>query len=264
MDRMIYLSMSGAKATMQRQDMLANNLANVSTTGFRAELQAFRAVPVRGDGASTRVYALEIDDRLRRDAPARCRPPAATSTWRCRATPGSRCRRSTAPRPTPAPARSTGRADGLLVTRQRPAGAGRRRADQAAAERRRSSIAADGTHQRQVGNGRPQQVGRAQARRRPRRRSTRGDDGLFRAADGDLPADPTARVQDGALEGSQRQPGRDHGGDDRRGAPVRAADEDAADRRAPRAGGHAAAVPRCSARGWHDARCQPAMIPPPA
>ena len=30
----------------------------------------------------------------------------------------------------------------------------------------------------------------------------RGDDGLFRAADGDLPADADARVQDGALEGS--------------------------------------------------------------
>ena len=54
MDRRIYLSMSGAKAAMQRQDVLANNLANVSTTGFREELKAFRAVPVRGDGASTR------------------------------------------------------------------------------------------------------------------------------------------------------------------------------------------------------------------
>src|SRR4249920_2463727 len=59
MDRMIYLSMSGAKATMQRQDTLANNLANASTNGFRAELQAFRSVPVQGSGASTRVYALE-------------------------------------------------------------------------------------------------------------------------------------------------------------------------------------------------------------
>ncbi len=56
---MIYLAMAGAKATLQRQDVLANNLANASTTGFRAELQAFRAVPVHGDGASTRVYALE-------------------------------------------------------------------------------------------------------------------------------------------------------------------------------------------------------------
>src|SRR5947209_2575340 len=59
MDRLIYLSMSGAKATMQRQDTLANNLANVSTTGFRGELAAFRSVPVQGSGASTRVYALE-------------------------------------------------------------------------------------------------------------------------------------------------------------------------------------------------------------
>lgn len=59
MDRMIYLSMAGAKMNMQRQDVLSNNLANVSTTGFRAELQAIRAVPVRGDGATTRVYSLE-------------------------------------------------------------------------------------------------------------------------------------------------------------------------------------------------------------
>src|ERR1700748_3241070 len=59
MDRMIYLSMSGAKAALQRQDSLANNLANVSTNGFRAELTAFRAVPIRGDGASTRVFSLE-------------------------------------------------------------------------------------------------------------------------------------------------------------------------------------------------------------
>ena len=59
MDRLIYLSMSGAKASMQRQEVLTNNLANASTTGFRAELAAFRAVPIRGDGATTRAYALE-------------------------------------------------------------------------------------------------------------------------------------------------------------------------------------------------------------
>jgi flagellar basal-body rod protein FlgF len=59
MDRLIYTAMSGAKATMTRQDALANNLANASTTGFRADLSAFRAVPVRGDGAPTRVHSLE-------------------------------------------------------------------------------------------------------------------------------------------------------------------------------------------------------------
>ena len=53
---MIYLSMSGAKATLQRQDTLANNLANASTVGFRAELQAFRAVPVNGSGEIGRAH----------------------------------------------------------------------------------------------------------------------------------------------------------------------------------------------------------------
>ena len=80
MDRMIYLGMTGAKTNMQRQDVLANNLANASTTGFRAELQAVRAVPVRGDGASTRVRAgnhrglrrLGRPDQLHRSQPRCC------------------------------------------------------------------------------------------------------------------------------------------------------------------------------------------------
>jgi flagellar basal-body rod protein FlgF len=75
MDRMIYLSMSGAKAALQRQDSLANNLANVSTNGFRAELTAFRAVPIRGDGASTRVFSLATSR-------GRSTRPGAISTWR--------------------------------------------------------------------------------------------------------------------------------------------------------------------------------------
>ncbi|MDV7395253.1 flagellar hook-basal body complex protein, partial [Arthrospira platensis SPKY1] len=44
---------------MHRQQVLSNNLANVSTNGFRAELATFRSVPLRGEGASTRAYALE-------------------------------------------------------------------------------------------------------------------------------------------------------------------------------------------------------------
>ena len=47
MDRLVYLSMAGAKANMQRQDVLANNPPTPSTPGFRAELSAFRAVPVQ-------------------------------------------------------------------------------------------------------------------------------------------------------------------------------------------------------------------------
>ncbi|MBU1357356.1 MAG: flagellar hook-basal body complex protein, partial [Gammaproteobacteria bacterium] len=59
MDHLIYTAMSGANAAAQRQSVLANNLANASTQGFRAELSNFRAVPLRGDGATTRVFALE-------------------------------------------------------------------------------------------------------------------------------------------------------------------------------------------------------------
>lgn len=50
MDRLIYVAMTGAKQAMEQQSTTANNLANVSTPGFRAQLSAFRQVPVR-DGA---------------------------------------------------------------------------------------------------------------------------------------------------------------------------------------------------------------------
>jgi flagellar basal-body rod protein FlgF len=59
MDRLIYTAMSGANAAASRQAVLSNNLANASTNGFRAELSTYRAVPLRGDGATTRVFALE-------------------------------------------------------------------------------------------------------------------------------------------------------------------------------------------------------------
>ncbi len=59
MDKLIYTAMTGASAAAHRQAVLSNNLANVSTNGFRAELSTYRAVPVRGDGSTTRVMALE-------------------------------------------------------------------------------------------------------------------------------------------------------------------------------------------------------------
>ncbi len=58
MDRMIYVAMTGAKQTEFAQAINANNLANVSTTGFRADLHAFSAVPVDGPGVGSRVNAV--------------------------------------------------------------------------------------------------------------------------------------------------------------------------------------------------------------
>ena len=58
MDRLLYVAMTGASQTMLAQAANSHNLANASTTGFRADLSAFRAMPVFGPGAPSRVYAM--------------------------------------------------------------------------------------------------------------------------------------------------------------------------------------------------------------
>ncbi len=200
MDRLIYLAMSGAKATMQRQDSLANNLANASTTGFRAEMQAFRAVPVRGDGASTRVYALESS--IGYDA----RPGPVQSTGRPLdvAMQGNGWLAVQSLDGTEAYSRAGAlqvSADGQLVNSAGlPVlgdGGSITLPANAAIE-----IAADGSITSTVPGSRPQQAGRLKLVT-PEAPLLRGTDGLFRAADGaDLQADRGARVQGAALEGS--------------------------------------------------------------
>jgi flagellar basal-body rod protein FlgF len=204
MDRLIYLSMAGAKATLQRQDSLANNLANASTTGFRAEMQAFRAVPVRGEGATTRAYVLE--STIGHDT----RPGAMQATGRALdvAMQGNAWLAVQGLDGTEAYTRAGAmevNAEGQLVT---PAGlpvvgdGGPITVGLNA----QVEIAADGSITSTVGNGRPQQVGRLKLVT-PEAPLVRGADGLFRAGDGaELPADATARVQSGALEGSNVSP----------------------------------------------------------
>jgi flagellar basal-body rod protein FlgF len=58
MDRLLYVAMTGAQHIDLAQTVHANNLANVSTTGFRADLAQARAVQVYGEGYQGRVYAL--------------------------------------------------------------------------------------------------------------------------------------------------------------------------------------------------------------
>lgn len=64
MDRLIYTAMTGASQALEQQTVVANNLANASTTGFRAQLANFRSVPMAfGDGSSvddntTRTFVL--------------------------------------------------------------------------------------------------------------------------------------------------------------------------------------------------------------
>lgn len=58
MDRLIYTAASGAKHILEKQATTSNNLANVNTTGFRAQMDVFRAVPVKGDGLPTRAFVV--------------------------------------------------------------------------------------------------------------------------------------------------------------------------------------------------------------
>lgn len=57
MDRFLYLAMNGAAQAQLAQRNNANNLANVSTTGFRAALDHFQTNPVTGPGYLDRAYA---------------------------------------------------------------------------------------------------------------------------------------------------------------------------------------------------------------
>lgn len=59
MDRIVYVAMTGAREITRQQAAVSHNLANVSTTGFKSELNVFRALPVVGEGAKTRAFVLD-------------------------------------------------------------------------------------------------------------------------------------------------------------------------------------------------------------
>lgn len=59
MDKLLYVAMSGAKETMRAQAANTHNLANASTTGFKADLSAFQSRAVTGPGYASRVYATD-------------------------------------------------------------------------------------------------------------------------------------------------------------------------------------------------------------
>lgn len=203
MDRLIYTAMTGASAAANRQSVIANNLANVSTNGFRQQLATYRAVPLRGDGATTRVFALE-----------------STAGYSDRAGPAIRTDRAM-------DVMAMGNAwfgvqgldgneaytrnghfevntEGTVVTGNGLPVLSSDGATIAAPPGAAISIGSDGGLSARVGNQPANAIGRLKlvtpTAEDPLRR---GDDGLFRALSGDpVPNDDTARVQVGTLEGS--------------------------------------------------------------
>ena len=59
MDRMIHTALSAMRGAMARQATTANNLANASTAGFRAEMTNVRPLWIRGAGLESRAPSSE-------------------------------------------------------------------------------------------------------------------------------------------------------------------------------------------------------------
>ncbi|HEX7684755.1 MAG TPA: flagellar basal-body rod protein FlgF [Trinickia sp.] len=214
MDRLIYTAMTGATQALEQQTVVANNLANTSTTGFRAELANFRNVPMSfGDGST-----------VNNDT---------TRTFVLSATPGADF--------APGPISQTG--NPLDVAIQGPGWLSVLTPDGNEAYTRAGNLHVDengqlvtATNQPVLGNGGPISVppganvtigkdgtvsalgaGDSPAQivvldqlklvNPDPATMTRGDDGLFRTADGQpADADPTVNVVQGALEGSNVNP----------------------------------------------------------
>lgn len=214
MDRLIYTAMTGASQALEQQTVVANNLANTSTTGFRAQLANFRAVPMSfGDGSTVN------DD--------------TTRTFVLSATPGSDM--------TPGTISQTGNPLDLAIqgpgwlSVQDPAGneaytrAGNLHVDAngqlmtannlpvmgqngpvAIPVGAQVTIASDGTVSALAPGNPPNTIAvvdQLKLVNPPAGALTRSDDGLFRTGDGNpLDADPSVRVASGALEGSNVNP----------------------------------------------------------
>ena len=58
MDKMLYVAMTGASQNALAQRAHANNLANISTSGFQRDLEQARSMPVFGDSFPARAFAM--------------------------------------------------------------------------------------------------------------------------------------------------------------------------------------------------------------
>lgn len=57
MDKFLYISMSGAKETMNSLAIHSNNIANARTTAFKSSFEQARSMQAYGEGLATRVFS---------------------------------------------------------------------------------------------------------------------------------------------------------------------------------------------------------------
>ncbi|HEY8606463.1 MAG TPA: flagellar basal-body rod protein FlgF [Noviherbaspirillum sp.] len=204
MDRLIYTAMTGAKHILEKQANTSHNLANVNTSGFRAQIDSFRAVPVQGAPLPTRAFV--VDSTVGTDF----RPGAIQQTGRDLdvAVQGSGWIAVQMEDGTEAYTRNGSletNENGLLQTQGGKAVLGDG-GPIAIPPDVTVTIGGDGTvtaMETGFKPGAPNVLGRIKLVNPPEADLVRGDDGLFRLREGgDAPADANVRLVAGAVEGS--------------------------------------------------------------
>ncbi|OZI22341.1 flagellar biosynthesis protein FlgF [Bordetella genomosp. 7] len=214
MDRIIYTAMSGAARIGEHQAALSNNMANVSTPGFREQLALYRSVPVL-DGTSlpTRVSTVASTpgsnfEMGNMETTGRALDVAiAGPGWFAVQTPQGEAY-------TRAGNLQVG-VNGVLQTAQGQPVLSDQNGIVDVPELATLTIASDGTITA-LGAGDPPNnilnLGRLKLVNPPPEQLVRGDDGVFRMAPlggqpaPPLPADPAMRIMAGVLEGSNASP----------------------------------------------------------
>ncbi|MGD9869638.1 MAG: flagellar basal-body rod protein FlgF [Thauera sp.] len=203
MDRLIYTAMTGAKGTMDQQAAVAHNLANATSTGFRAELHKLRAVEVQTEAMHTRAFTVDASVATNFEQGALQRTGRAFDV----ALQGKGWLAVQMPDGSEAYTRNGSlevSANGILQTRDgKPVlGDG---GPVTIPPDNEITIGADGS----ISASQPDQpgvvnvVGQLKLVNPPEADMVRGDDGLFRVQGGaPAPVDPNVRVAGGYLEGS--------------------------------------------------------------
>lgn len=208
MDRLVYTVASGTKHILEQQATTAHNLANVTTTGFKAQIDAFRAVPVQGEGLPTRSFV--VNETIGADLSSG--PLQVTGRDLDVAVKGSGWIAVQMPDGTEAYTRNGAlqmSANGLLTTAAGYPVQGDGGPITVPPEVT-VAIGGDGTVSTIATTtkpGAPTTLGRLKLVNPAPGDLVRGDDGLFRMKDGSAaPSDPNVAVAGGALEGSNVNP----------------------------------------------------------
>ena len=203
MDRLIYTAMTGAKYLLERQATLAHNLANASTTGFRADTVGLRAVPTTGQQAGTRVFTVETTT----GSDLSQGPMMSTSRSLDVAVQGSGWLAVQANDGTEAYTRNGSLqvgADGTLQLANGMPVVGTGGPVTMPSDAQSVVIATDGTITVKTASSKlPTNIGQLKLVNPPTADMTKSLDGLFRLKSGEAAdADPTVKVASGTLEGS--------------------------------------------------------------